>query len=145
MGREFLFTAAQPVDLDLESALSEEVHSWFAFAKQKVSEVVLLGRALDGNEDAIAQCAVYSQPIQARKSASHVHKPQVQARVNAISPAFAKRSAPYVQRSAHQAEVLKLPLLPTTTIGSFPQTAEIRFSAVPTAQASCRRPSTPKR
>ncbi|MBE3652513.1 5-methyltetrahydropteroyltriglutamate--homocysteine S-methyltransferase [Vibrio navarrensis] len=115
-----------PVDLDLESALSEEVHSWFAFAKQKVSEVVLLGRALDGNEDAIAQCAVYSQPIQARKSASHVHKPQVQARVNAISPAFAKRSAPYVQRSAHQAEVLKLPLLPTTTIGSFPQTAEIR-------------------
>ncbi|KGK14881.1 5-methyltetrahydropteroyltriglutamate--homocysteine S-methyltransferase [Vibrio navarrensis] len=115
-----------PVDLDLEPALNEEVRSWLAFAKQKVSEVVLLGRALDGNEDAIAQCAVYSQPIQARKSASHVHKPQVQARVNAISPAFAKRSAPYAQRAAHQAEVLKLPLLPTTTIGSFPQTAEIR-------------------
>ncbi|MBG0755126.1 5-methyltetrahydropteroyltriglutamate--homocysteine S-methyltransferase [Vibrio cidicii] len=115
-----------PVDLDLEPALNEEVRSWLAFAKQKLSEVVLLGRALDGNEDAIAQCAVYSQPIQARKSASHVHKPQVQARVNAISPAFAKRSAPYAQRAAHQAEVLKLPLLPTTTIGSFPQTAEIR-------------------
>ncbi|OJH76702.1 5-methyltetrahydropteroyltriglutamate--homocysteine methyltransferase [Vibrio vulnificus] len=115
-----------PVDLELEAGLSAEVRSWFAFAKQKVSEVVLLGKALDGDAAAIAQCEAYSQPIQARKSASHVHKATVQSRVNAITAELAQRSVPYAERARHQAEVLQLPLLPTTTIGSFPQTSEIR-------------------
>ncbi len=115
-----------PVDLDLEAGLSAEVRSWFAFAKQKVSEVVLLGKALDGDVAAIAQCEAYSQPIQARKSAAHVHKATVQSRVNAITAELAQRSVPYAERARHQAEVLQLPLLPTTTIGSFPQTSEIR-------------------
>lgn len=115
-----------PVDLELEAGLSAEVRNWFAFAKQKVSEVVLLGKALDGDAAAIAQCEAYSQPIQARKSASHVHKATVQSRVNAITAELAQRSVPYAERARHQAEVLQLPLLPTTTIGSFPQTSEIR-------------------
>ncbi len=115
-----------PVDLDLEPALSEEVRSWFAFAKQKVSEVALLGKALDGDQDAIQACAEYSQPIKDRKTAKHVNKPAVQERVNAITQALVDRSAPYAERAAHQAKVLGLPLLPTTTIGSFPQTGEIR-------------------
>ncbi|ELM6648459.1 TPA: 5-methyltetrahydropteroyltriglutamate--homocysteine S-methyltransferase [Vibrio vulnificus] len=115
-----------PVDLELEAGLSAEVRSWFAFAKQKVSEVVLLGKALDGDAASIAQCEAYSQPIQARKSASHVHKATVQSRVNAITAELAQRSVPYAERARHQAEVLQLPLLPTTTIGSFPQTSEIR-------------------
>ncbi len=115
-----------PVDLELEAGLSAEVRSWFAFAKQKVSEVVLLGKALDGDAAAIAQCEAYSQPIQARKSASHVHKATVQSRVNTITAELAQRSVPYAERARHQAEVLQLPLLPTTTIGSFPQTSEIR-------------------
>ncbi|BCN23800.1 5-methyltetrahydropteroyltriglutamate--homocysteine S-methyltransferase [Vibrio alfacsensis] len=115
-----------PVDLDLEPALSEEVKSWFAFAKQKVSEVALLGRALDGDQNAIFACDTYSQPIKDRKTATHVNKPQVQSRLNSISASLAQRSAPYVERAAHQAEALDLPLLPTTTIGSFPQTGEIR-------------------
>lgn len=115
-----------PVDLELEAGLSAEVRSWFAFAKQKVSEVVLLGKALDGDAAAIAQCEAYSQPIQARKSASHVHKAKVQSRVNTITAELAQRSVPYAERARHQAEVLQLPLLPTTTIGSFPQTSEIR-------------------
>ncbi len=116
-----------PVDLDLEPALSEEVRSWFAFAKQKVTEVALLGKALDGDQAAILACDTYSAPIQARKSATHVNKPQVQQRLSGITKALAERSAPYPERAAHQAEVLGLPLLPTTTIGSFPQTSEIRL------------------
>lgn len=115
-----------PVDLDLEPSLSEEVKSWFAFAKQKVTEVALLGRALDGDPNAILACDTYSQPIKDRKTATHVNKPQVQARLNSITASLGERSAPYVERAAHQAEVLDLPLLPTTTIGSFPQTGEIR-------------------
>lgn len=115
-----------PVDLDLEPSLSEEVKSWFAFAKQKVTEVALLGRALDGDQNAILACDTYSQPIKDRKTATHVNKPQVQARLNSITASLCERSAPYVERAAHQAEVLDLPLLPTTTIGSFPQTGEIR-------------------
>ncbi|MFV8437832.1 5-methyltetrahydropteroyltriglutamate--homocysteine S-methyltransferase [Vibrio owensii] len=115
-----------PVDLDLEPSLSDEVKSWFAFAKQKVTEVALLGRALDGDPNAILACDTYSQPIKERKTATHVNKPQVQARLNSITASLGERSAPYVERAAHQAEVLDLPLLPTTTIGSFPQTGEIR-------------------
>ena len=111
-----------PVDLDLEPALSDEVKSWFAFAKQKVTEVALLGRALDGDHNAILACETYSQPIQDRKTATHVNKPQVQERLNSITASLTQRSAPYAERAAHQAEVLGLPLLPTTTIGSFPQT-----------------------
>ena len=115
-----------PVDLDLEPSLSDEVKSWFAFAKQKVTEVALLGRALDGDQNAILACDTYSQPIKDRKTATHVNKPQVQARLNSITASLGERSAPYAERAAHQAEVLDLPLLPTTTIGSFPQTGEIR-------------------
>ncbi|MFB1068705.1 5-methyltetrahydropteroyltriglutamate--homocysteine S-methyltransferase [Vibrio diabolicus] len=127
-----------PVDLELETELSEEVKSWFAFAKQKVTEVALLGRALNGDQDAILACDTYSQPIKARKTATHVNKPQVQARLNSITASLAERSAPYAERAAHQAEVLGLPLLPTTTIGSFPQTGEIRVqrSAYRTGQLS---------
>ncbi|HHF3150330.1 TPA: 5-methyltetrahydropteroyltriglutamate--homocysteine S-methyltransferase [Vibrio diabolicus] len=127
-----------PVDLELEIELSEEVKSWFAFAKQKVTEVALLGRALDGDQDAILACDTYSQPIKARKTATHVNKPQVQARLNSITASLAERSAPYAERAAHQSEVLGLPLLPTTTIGSFPQTGEIRVqrSAYRTGQLS---------
>ncbi|MDE1328113.1 5-methyltetrahydropteroyltriglutamate--homocysteine S-methyltransferase [Vibrio aestuarianus] len=115
-----------PIDLDLEQSLSTEVQSWFAFAKQKVTEVALLGKALDGDPAAILSCDTYSLPIVARQSATHVNKPQVQARVNSIASALSERSAPYAERAHHQAEVLGLPFLPTTTIGSFPQTAEIR-------------------
>ncbi|NRF25749.1 5-methyltetrahydropteroyltriglutamate--homocysteine S-methyltransferase [Vibrio coralliilyticus] len=127
-----------PVDLELEPALSEEVRSWFAFAKQKVHEVALLGKALDGNQQAIQECVVYSAPIEARETATHVNKPQVQERLNQITKSLAERSAPYEERAEYQSAVLGLPLFPTTTIGSFPQTHEIRVqrSAYRTGQLS---------
>ncbi|RSD32116.1 5-methyltetrahydropteroyltriglutamate--homocysteine S-methyltransferase [Vibrio pectenicida] len=115
-----------PVDLDVESQLSEEVRSWFAFAKQKVSEVALLGKALDGDQQAIEACEIYSVPVKARKTAAHVNKPQVQKRLSQVTKAQAERSAPYEQRALAQSKSLDLPLFPTTTIGSFPQTSEIR-------------------
>lgn len=127
-----------PVDLELEPALSDDVQSWFAFAKQKVTEVALLGKALEGDQEAILACDTYSAPIQARKTSTQVNKPQVQARLSKITKALAERSAPYAERAAHQSEVLGLPLFPTTTIGSFPQTSEIRVqrSAFRTGQLS---------
>ncbi|MGY2572168.1 5-methyltetrahydropteroyltriglutamate--homocysteine S-methyltransferase [Vibrio sp. C8] len=115
-----------PVNLELEQNLSTEVRSWFAFAKQKVTEVALLGRALDGDQEAILACDTYSLPIVDRKTATHVNKPQVQSRVNTITASLAQRSEPYKQRAVTQAKQLGLPLFPTTTIGSFPQTNEIR-------------------
>ncbi|MGO2508090.1 MAG: 5-methyltetrahydropteroyltriglutamate--homocysteine S-methyltransferase [Vibrio hibernica] len=115
-----------PIDVELETELTEEVKSWFAFAKQKLNEVSLLGAALDGNSHAIAACETYSQPIKDRLTATHVNKPQVQQRLNGLTKTLTERSAPYAERAHHQAKVLGLPLLPTTTIGSFPQTAEIR-------------------
>ena len=116
-----------PVDLDLESELSEEVRSWFAFAKQKVSEVALLAKALDGDQQAIEACHSYSVPVKSRQDATHVDKPEVQERLNHITKAFARRSAPYEERALAQSKALDLPLFPTTTIGSFPQTSEIRI------------------
>ena len=70
-----------PIDLELETELTEEVKSWFAFAKQKLNEVSLLGAALDGNGHAVEACASYSQPIKARLTATHVNKPKVQQRL----------------------------------------------------------------
>jgi 5-methyltetrahydropteroyltriglutamate--homocysteine methyltransferase len=115
-----------PIDLDLEIKLDEETRSWFAFAKQKLSEISLLAGALDGDKEAVAQCQQYSQPIRQRETAQHVNKPAVQSRIYGISADTSERAAPYKERAHHQAEVLNLPLLPTTTIGSFPQTGEIR-------------------
>jgi 5-methyltetrahydropteroyltriglutamate--homocysteine methyltransferase len=115
-----------PVDLESEQALDPEVKSWFAFAKQKVAEVTLLANALDGDENAVEQCQRYSLPLEARRTSHQVNKPTVQQRVHGITPASGERSAPYAVRAIHQAKRLNLPLLPTTTIGSFPQTGEIR-------------------
>ncbi|WP_428774242.1 5-methyltetrahydropteroyltriglutamate--homocysteine S-methyltransferase [Vibrio sp.] len=116
-----------PVDLDLETELDAQSKSWFAFAKQKVAEVQLLAAALDGDTTALAECSRYSQPLRARKQNAKVNKPNVQQRVSKLVASDAQRSAPYVERAKQQAKQLKLPLLPTTTIGSFPQTGEIRL------------------
>ncbi|KKD59724.1 5-methyltetrahydropteroyltriglutamate--homocysteine methyltransferase [Grimontia sp. AD028] len=115
-----------PVDLDQETDLDPEVQSWLAFAKQKTHEVTLLADALNGHESAIAQCREYSAAIEARATSTRVNKPDVQARVNGITAALAEREENYVERAKAQKAALNLPQFPTTTIGSFPQTGEIR-------------------
>ncbi|MGF1684346.1 5-methyltetrahydropteroyltriglutamate--homocysteine S-methyltransferase [Photobacterium minamisatsumaniensis] len=115
-----------PIDLDLETGLDPEVRQWLAFAKQKCREVTLLAQALDGNQIAIDDCVRYSAPIKARATSERVNNKAVSLRTQAISDALADRKLPYNERARKQRQSLNLPLLPTTTIGSFPQTSEIR-------------------
>lgn len=113
-----------PVDLTLEHELAPQVKSWFAFALQKSYELGLLADYLDGGEP--SRVAAYSQPIIDRASDGKVHKSAVQSRLAALTEQAFHRASAYPVRAQHQREILRLPLLPTTTIGSFPQTSEIR-------------------
>lgn len=116
-----------PLDLQEETALDAEARSWLAFARQKCVELQLLAQTLNGEQqDHIQRLQAYSAPIQARSRSTRVHNPVVQAAVAAITPAQAQRQSPYAQRAIQQRHALNLPAWPTTTIGSFPQTAQIR-------------------
>lgn len=116
-----------PLDLQEETALDAEARSWLAFARQKCVELQLLAQTLNGEQqDHIQRLQAYSAPIQARSRSTRVHNPAVQAAVAAITPAQAQRQSPYALRAIQQRQALNLPAWPTTTIGSFPQTAQIR-------------------
>ncbi len=117
-----------PVDLDSEEKLSKEIQQYLAFAKQKLSEVTLLAKALNG-EDVSADLQLNAQAITARSQSTIVHNAAVQARLSKIAEVALDRQAPYADRAVVQKLKHKkhnLPLFPTTTIGSFPQTAAIR-------------------
>ena len=115
-----------PVDLDAETRLDSEVLSWMAFAKQKLAEVALLANAIDG-EDRIQDALEENKWLVAsRKNSPRIHKPEVAAALAAIGAGMASRKSAYPIRREKQSAALELPLLPTTTIGSFPQTAEVR-------------------
>jgi 5-methyltetrahydropteroyltriglutamate--homocysteine methyltransferase len=116
-----------PHDLAQETRLDPRVKSWMAFAKQKLDELSLLKRALDEGEAAVWQeLQASARAIEDRRTAPSTRRAEVRARVAALNAADADRGAPFAQRIGQQQAALKLPLLPTTTIGSFPQTAEIR-------------------
>ncbi len=116
-----------PIDLSEETRLDAEVKSWFAFALQKCAELALLTHALNEPSDAkLAELAAYSAPIRARKASSRVHNPQVEQRLAAITAQDIERQQPYEARAEAQRLRFNLPAWPTTTIGSFPQTTEIR-------------------
>lgn len=116
-----------PIDLRDETKLDEEVKSWFAFAQQKCEELALLTRAVNsGSADDIAALAEYSAPITRRRDSSRVHNAAVAARLAAVTARDSERAAPYAERAEEQRRRFNLPLWPTTTIGSFPQTTEIR-------------------
>ncbi|WP_382321150.1 5-methyltetrahydropteroyltriglutamate--homocysteine S-methyltransferase [Hydrogenophaga sp. UC242_53] len=118
-----------PVDLGSEQKLDAEVKSWLAFALQKLDELKLLGRALNEGRDAVRdELAANRAALAARRASARVHKPAVQAEVAAIDARLGQRQSPYAERAPRQAALLKLPAYPTTTIGSFPQTAEIRHA-----------------
>ena len=109
-----------------DATLNENLHAWLAFADQKVVEVVTLARGLDAGWDAIdAEVAEATRVLEQRAAAPGVVRPEVRARTAALTDADRARE-PYLEREAAQTERLHLPPLPTTTIGSFPQTTEIR-------------------
>jgi 5-methyltetrahydropteroyltriglutamate--homocysteine methyltransferase len=114
-----------PFSLEGESGLDPELASWLAFAQEKLGELATLKAALDG-DGAAGALAASRAAIASRARSGRVHSDQV-ARALASLPADAdRRSAPFVQRQALQRARLQLPDFPTTTIGSFPQTAAIR-------------------
>jgi len=116
-----------PVDLDSEQQLDAEIKTWLAFAKQKLDELQVLATALNQGRDAVkGELEANRAAIEARRHSLRVNHPAVKAALAGISPKLAQRNSPYAQRAAKQAALLKLPKFPTTTIGSFPQTAEIR-------------------
>ncbi|HHA0036982.1 TPA: 5-methyltetrahydropteroyltriglutamate--homocysteine S-methyltransferase [Yersinia enterocolitica] len=116
-----------PIDLSEETRLDAEVKSWFAFALQKCTELALLTQALNAPSEAkLAELAAYSAPIRARRASSRVHNAQVEQRLAAITAQDIERQQPYEARAAAQRKRFNLPAWPTTTIGSFPQTTEIR-------------------
>ena len=116
-----------PVDLDSEVKLDTEVKSWLAFAKQKLEELQVLATALTHGRAAVkVALAVNQVAIDARRASKRVHNPQVKAALETLTPQLGQRQNTYAQRAAKQAALLKLPKYPTTTIGSFPQTADIR-------------------
>lgn len=116
-----------PVDLEQEQQLDKEIRSWLAFAVQKLAELNTLKQSLDHGDECCAEALLTArQAIHSRTVSSRIHKPEVKQRCSKISHEMAERASIFETRIRKQQARLKLPLLPTTTIGSFPQTAEIR-------------------
>jgi len=116
-----------PVDLTREDELDEEIHAWLAFAVQKLDELQVLARALNEGCNSVTQAlADNQQAIDSRRTSYRVINPQVRAAVAGLQASLGNRQSPYPHRIALQQQALKLPTFPTTTIGSFPQTREIR-------------------
>ncbi|MBC3987425.1 5-methyltetrahydropteroyltriglutamate--homocysteine S-methyltransferase [Streptomyces sp. AC563] len=116
-----------PLDATAERDIDPQVARWLAFARQKVDEVVTLARALAHGTEAVApQLAANRAGLASRAGSALTRDPAVRARTSAVTDADARRGQPYAERAAAQRAHLRLPLLPTTTIGSFPQTSELR-------------------
>ena len=115
-----------PIDIEVETALDPTRRATMAFARQKIEELRVYADALAGQAEAAA--ALQAQQTLLDQQAEHagVKNPTVRARLHAVSPQMALRRSPYATRRVAQAEALALPPLPTTTIGSFPQTEEVR-------------------
>lgn len=117
-----------PCDLDFETSLNPEIKNWLAFAKQKVTEVVTLKELVSGteNEQILASFEENKKAIASRKTSSLIHNDEVKQRANAVTEKDTQRINTFKIRKEEQQKVLQLPLFPTTTIGSFPQTTEVR-------------------
>lgn len=113
-----------PVDVSVEQELDPELRQWMAFATQKCDEIAALKAARSGESPSLF--TENRAALQARKASPLVNDPAVQSRVSAIEPAMYKRTSPFAQRAPVQREKLDLPTFPTTTIGSYPQTSDIR-------------------
>ncbi len=116
-----------PIDLDNEPSLDAELKHWMAFAKQKIGEVSLLARALNEGRAAVAEeLAANRAAAEDRKQSRRIHNAAVEQRLADVDGDMLRRRHAFAERRAAQRKVLSLPLLPTTTIGSFPQTSEVR-------------------
>ena len=116
-----------PVDLDLEENMDSEIKSWLSFATQKLEELKIVARALkEGREAVKAELEENFQLILNRRRSTRVNNQDVQKKLLNILPYMLRRESTYKKRAQVQKDKFKLPIYPTTTIGSFPQTKEIR-------------------
>jgi 5-methyltetrahydropteroyltriglutamate--homocysteine methyltransferase len=115
-----------PVDLDHEHKMDTEIRSWMSFAKQKLDEVVLLARGIGDRTAIEAELEANRRMIATRRASPRIHREEVQKRLEGVDSSLLERKNGYVARRQAQERALKLPPLPTTTIGSFPQTSEVR-------------------
>ncbi|WP_026686214.1 5-methyltetrahydropteroyltriglutamate--homocysteine S-methyltransferase [Azovibrio restrictus] len=116
-----------PFSLEEETALAPDIRSWLAFATEKLEELGLLQQALDGNPAQVAAALEANrQAIAGRRASPRVHDPRVAARLAGLPADADRRASPYARRQHLQGQRFALPLFPTTSIGSFPQTPEIR-------------------
>lgn len=116
-----------PVDATTERDVDPQILRWLAFARQKTAEIVTLAKGLARGTGAItAELSVNRAGLASRACSPITRDPAVRARAAAVTDADGRRSQPYTERAAAQRAHLRLPLLPTTTIGSFPQTDELR-------------------
>ena len=116
-----------PEDLSAETGLDSELLGWMAFSRQKLDELVVGARALnEGTASGSAQLAESTRLRQSRRSSPRIHSPRVQKRLDSLTPQMSRRASPYAARHTAQAAAISLPLFPTTTIGSFPQTQKVR-------------------
>ncbi|MFJ3191934.1 5-methyltetrahydropteroyltriglutamate--homocysteine S-methyltransferase [Streptomyces griseoviridis] len=123
-----------PLDASVERDIEPQILRWLAFARQKTAEVVTLAKGLRHGTDAVsAELAANRADLASRATSPITRDPAVRARAAGVTDADARRSQTYPERTAAQRAHLGLPLLPTTTIGSFPQTGELR-----TARAALR-------
>lgn len=119
-----------PVDLEREDQLDTELKSWLAFALQKCKEIAILTKAINDPENqwVKAEIASSSKIQQSRAISTRINKKQVQERIAHITAKDSRRHSCFDERIKLQHQRLALPLFPTTTIGSFPQTKEIRVA-----------------
>ncbi len=116
-----------PYDLADETALDMELRASLSFATEKLDELAVLKHALSGNRDAVeGRIGASVRAVAARRASRKVHDPLVEGRMKSLTADMAKRKTPFAERKVVQARYLSLPPLPTTTIGSFPQTSEVR-------------------
>ncbi|HSY53684.1 MAG TPA: 5-methyltetrahydropteroyltriglutamate--homocysteine S-methyltransferase [Opitutaceae bacterium] len=115
-----------PVTLRHEARLDAEFKSWLAYAEEKLTEVVVLGDLLAGSAPAREALAASRAALASRAASARIHNAAVKQRLAKVAPGDLQRAAPFPQRQAAQHAKLRLPLFPTTTIGSFPQTDEVR-------------------
>ncbi|KAJ6179368.1 hypothetical protein N7519_009829 [Penicillium mononematosum] len=117
-----------PHTLASEKTLDAEVRDWFSFAVEKAAEVVVIAKAVTEGPAAVReQLEANAKSVQARASSARTNDPAVKARQASVTPEMHNRKSAFPERYAEQTKTLKLPLFPTTTIGSFPQTKEIRI------------------
>lgn len=118
-----------PHTLASEKKLDPEVRDWFSFAVEKLDEVVVIAKAVTEGPAAVReQLEANAKSVQARASSKRTNDPAVKARQEAVTPEMHNRKSPFPTRIAEQTKHIKLPKFPTTTIGSFPQTSNIRVT-----------------